>query len=77
LGVLSVSYENGKAVGVQWHDCGSDRSALCLLPDEPITKFIYARPEDHRDPMVGDERFLHACGIRPADMRDELRVLDR
>jgi hypothetical protein len=32
---------------------------------------------DHRDPMFGDERFLCACGVRPPDVRDELRVLDR
>jgi hypothetical protein len=74
---VSVSYENGKTVGVQWHDCGFDRSSLCLLPDETITKFMYARPEDHRDPVPADDRFLRACGVRATDLRDELLVLDR
>jgi hypothetical protein len=44
---------------------------------EPTTRFAYTRPEDRRDPVPGDERFLRACGVRPPDVRDELRVLDR
>jgi hypothetical protein len=32
---------------------------------------------DHRDPVPADERFLRACGVRPTDLRDELRMLDR
>ena len=36
----------------------------------------HTHPEDHRDPMPGDERFLRACGVRPPDVRDELRMLD-
>lgn len=62
---VSVSYENSKAVGVRWHDCGFERPSLCVLPDEPTTKFAYARPEDHHDPMLADARFLRACGVRP------------
>ena len=38
---------------------------------------MYARSEDHRDPVTGDERFLRACGVRATDLRDELLVLDR
>jgi len=74
---VCVSYENGNAVGVRWHDCGFDHPSLCLLPDEPTTNFAYTRPEDCRDPVPADERFLRACGVRPPDVRDELRVLDR
>jgi len=40
-------------------------------------KVAYTRPEDHRDPMLCDGRFLRACGVRATDLRDELRVLDR
>jgi hypothetical protein len=72
-----VSYEGGKAVEVRWSDCGFDRPSLCLLPDEPTTKFAYTRPEDHRDSVPADERFLRACGVRPPDVRDELRCLDQ
>ena len=71
-----ISYEGGKAVGVRWSDSGVDRRSLCMVP-EPTTRFAYARPEDHRDPQPGDVRFLRACGVRPDDVRDELRVLDR
>jgi hypothetical protein len=71
-----ISYADGKAVGVRWSDCGVDRRSLRMVP-EPTTRFAYARPEDHRDPQPGDERFLRACGVRPLDVRDELRVLDR
>jgi hypothetical protein len=74
---VNVSYENGKPVEVRWHDCGFDRPSLCLLPDEPTTNFKYTRREGHRDPVPADERFLRACGVRPPDVRDELRVLDR
>jgi hypothetical protein len=71
-----ISYEGGKAVGVRWTDCGVDHRSLCMVP-EPTTRFAYARPEDHRDPVPADERLLRACGVRPPDVRDELRVLDR
>jgi hypothetical protein len=66
---VSVSKENGKAVRVRWHDCGFDRSSLCLLPERPTTNFTYTRPQDNRDPMRADQRFLRACGVRPADVR--------
>jgi hypothetical protein len=59
-----ISYEGGKAVALRWSDCGFDRSSLCLMP-EMTTSFAYERPEDHRDPLTGDERFLRACGVRP------------
>jgi len=72
-----ISYEGGKAVEVRWFDCGFARSSLCLLPESPTTNFAYTRPEDHRDPVPADIRFLQACGVRPPDVRDELRVLDR
>jgi hypothetical protein len=65
---VSVSYENGMAVGVRWHDCGFGRPSLCLLPDEPTISFAPARPEDHHEPMLADERFLRACGVRPSDV---------
>ena len=71
--MLSVSYENGNAIGVQWHDCGFDRSSLCLLPERPTTNFTYTRPEDNRDPMRADQRFLRA--VRPPNLRNELRAL--
>ena len=64
---VRVSHENGRPVAVRWHDCGFDRVSLCLLPDEPTTRFAYARPEDSRDPVPADERFLRACGVRTAD----------
>ena len=67
---VSVSYENGKAVAVRWHDCGFEQASLRLLPDEPTTNFAYTRPEDGRNAMPSDERFLRACGVRPPDMRD-------
>jgi hypothetical protein len=51
------------------------RFACCH--DEPTTKFAYTRPEDHRDPVSPDDRFLRACGVLPTDVRDELRMLDR
>jgi hypothetical protein len=66
---VSVSYENGKAVGVQWHDCGVDRPSLCVAPESPTTNFAFTRPEDHRDPVRADIRFLRACGVRPPDAR--------
>ena len=73
---VSVSYENGKAVGVRWHDCGVDRPSLCVVPMNP-TNFTDARPEGNRDPVPVDERFLRACGVRATDLRDESLVLDR
>ena len=74
---MSVSYQYGRPVELQWIDCGYERSSLCVLPERPTTTFTYTRPEDHRDPVPADERFLRACGVRPPDVRDELRVLDR
>jgi len=71
---VSVSYENGKAVGVRWHDCGVGRPSLCAVPMNP-TNFTDARPEGNRDPVTGNERFLRACGVPPTDLRDELLVL--
>jgi hypothetical protein len=62
-----VSYEHGIPVAVRWLDCGFGRSSLCLLP-ESTTSFAYGRPEDHRDPLPADERFLRACGVRPPEM---------
>jgi hypothetical protein len=59
---VSVSYENGKPVAVRWHDCGFKQSSLSIVP-EPTTRSAYTRPEDHRDPQPGDERFLRACGV--------------
>jgi hypothetical protein len=73
---VHVSYEDGKAIGVRWHDCGFVQPSLCIVP-EPTTRFSYARPEDHHDPVPGDDRFLRGCGVRPPDVRDELRILDR
>jgi hypothetical protein len=58
-----ISYEGGKAVGMRWSDCGVDRRSLCIV-SEPTTRFNYARPEDGRDPVPADERFLRACGVR-------------
>jgi hypothetical protein len=72
-----ISYEGGKVVGVRWSDCGFGQPSLCLLPDELTTRFAYARPEDHRDPLPADERFLRACGVRPPDVRDDLMVADQ
>jgi hypothetical protein len=74
---VCVSCEHGFPVAVRWHDCGFAQPSLCLLLDEPTTRFEYARPEDCRDPMPGDGRFLRACGVCPPDVRGELRVLDR
>lgn len=74
---VHVSYEGGKVVEMRRRDCGFGRPSLCLLPDEPTTRFTYARPEDHRDPVPGDERFLRACGVRPPDVRDDLTVVDQ
>jgi hypothetical protein len=73
----SVSYQYGRPVEVRWHDCGTGRASLCLLPEKPTTSFTYGIPERHRDPVPEDVKFLRACGIRPADVRDDLRVLDR
>jgi hypothetical protein len=70
---VCVSFEHGIPVAVRWFDCGFGRPSLCLLPDEPTTNFTYTRPADDRDPVPADERFLRACGVRPPDMRDELR----
>src|ERR1700680_1718247 len=66
---VCVSYEHGIPVAVRWHDCGFDQPSLCLLPDEPTPRFAYARPADHCNPLPADERFLHACGVRPPDTR--------
>jgi hypothetical protein len=65
-----VSYEYGIPVAVRWFDCGFEHASLCLLPDEPTTNFTYTRPEDGRDPVRADIRFLRACGVRPPDVRD-------
>jgi hypothetical protein len=65
---VQLSYVSGLLVAVRWHSCGFERSSLCLLPDEPTTRFAYARPEDHRDAMPADERFLRACGVRPPEV---------
>ena len=62
-----ISYADGKPVAVRWHDCGFEQASLCMVP-EPTTSFAYARPEDHRDPLPADERFLRACGVRPPEM---------
>jgi hypothetical protein len=67
---VCVSYEHGIPGAVRSHDCGFDRSSLCLLAYQQTTNFTYARPEDHSDPVPADERFLRACGVRPPDMRD-------
>jgi hypothetical protein len=75
--LVCVSYEYGIPVAVRWHDCGFGLFSLCLLPDEPTPNFSYTRPEDGRDQMPADERFLRACGVRPPDVRDEWRMLDR
>jgi hypothetical protein len=74
---MSVSCQYGRPVEVRWHNCGVDRASLCLLPERPTTSFTYGIPERHRDPVPEDVKFLRACGIRPADVRDELWVLDR
>ncbi|HXM22450.1 MAG TPA: hypothetical protein VN948_14435 [Terriglobales bacterium] len=71
-----VSYKDGRPVGVRWHDCGFEQASLCAVP-EPTTRFAYTRPEDRRDPVPADIRFLQACGVRPDDVRDSLLVLDR
>ncbi len=55
----------------------ASRRLHSVCSDEPPTNFSYTRPEDRRDSIPGDERFLRACGVRPPDVRDELRVLDR
>ena len=56
-------------------------ATLCSVEDEsPIVRpfsFDCGRPEDHRDPLPEDVRFLLDCGIRPDDVRDDLKVLDR
>jgi hypothetical protein len=46
---------------------------------EPSTRFAYAGPEKHRQALSvsADERFLRARGVRPPDVRDEWRMLDR
>jgi hypothetical protein len=44
---------------------------------EPSFHFEAGQPEDHRQPVSPDAIFLRACGVRPPDVRDELRVLDR
>jgi hypothetical protein len=72
-----VSYEYSRPVEVQWIDCGLKCSSLCVLPERPTANFTYESPERHRDPVPEDEGFLRACGIRPPEVRDELRVLDR
>jgi hypothetical protein len=63
-----VSYKDGRPVEVQWSDCGFGRRSLCLLPDEPTANFTYTRPEDGRDPVPADIRFMRACGVRPPDI---------
>jgi hypothetical protein len=73
---VSVSYQYSRPVEVRWHDCGFE-SSLCLLPERPTSSFAYGSPESHRDPLSPDAVFLRACGVRPPDVRDELRVLDR
>jgi hypothetical protein len=72
---LHMSHKGDKPVEVRWLDCGFDRPSLCLLPEEPTTRFAYARPGDHRDPVPADERFLRACGVRIHDLRDVGSVL--
>jgi hypothetical protein len=67
---VSVSYQYGRPLEVRWQDCGFERSSLCLLTERPTTNFTDARPEDCRDPVPEEERFLRACGVRPPDMRD-------
>jgi hypothetical protein len=71
---VRVSHENGRPVAVRWLDCGFEQASMCLLP---TTNFAYTRPEDHRDPVPADERFLRSCGVRPPDVRDDLKCLDR
>jgi len=80
---VHVSYEGSKAVEMRRRHCGLDRPSLCLLPDKPTTRFAYMRPEDGRDPVPADVRFLRACGVRPPRARWvtsagslESRVLD-
>jgi len=74
---VSVSYENG----ARRSECGGTIAdlivlhfACCLMNRVPTSRNT---PEDNRDPVPADERFLRACGVRPADVRDDLRVLDR
>lgn len=52
------------------HHCEARR-----MLHEPSTQFEYAGPEKHRDAVPQDELFLRACGVRPADLRDELLCL--
>jgi hypothetical protein len=40
---------------------------------EPSFHFEAGQPEDHRQPVSPDAIFLRACGVRPPDVRDELR----
>jgi len=41
----------------------------------PTTNFACGSPEQHRDAVPEDVKFLRACGVRPVDLRDELLVL--
>jgi hypothetical protein len=41
----------------------------------PTTRFAYMRPENHRDPVPMDIRFMMDCGIRVEDLRDQMLVL--
>jgi hypothetical protein len=75
--VMSKRRDQSPPVPTSRRDTADEQASLCLLPDQPTTTFTYVRPEDHRDPMPADERFLRACGVHPPDLRDELRVLDR
>jgi hypothetical protein len=45
-----LSYEEGKAVAVQFSDCGFAQPSLCLLPDEPTTRFIVRTPRGSQRP---------------------------
>jgi len=74
---VHVSYEGGKAVEMRRRDCVGltvPRFACCLISRLP--------PSRTRDPRIiaiqcqATERFLRACGVRPPDVRDVLRVLD-
>ena len=74
-GRYQVSYEHGIPVACDGMVVGLavPHFACCLKSRLPTS---HTRP-DCRDPVPADERFLRACGVRPLDVRDELRVLDR
>lgn len=51
---MGISFERGKPASVRFWDCGYRQASFCLLPErEPAFEYT-------------DDRFLKACGVKPA-----------